>query len=122
MSENHESNKDDNCIFCKIIDGKIPAAKIYEDENTIGIKDLHPRAPIHYLFIPKKHIRNLEEINSSNSKIIADLNLAAIETAKKENVATSGFRTVINCNSWAGQTVFHLHLHLLAGKHLSEDM
>jgi len=110
-----------DCVFCRIISGDIPAKHVYEDQDLIAIKDLHPRAPMHELFLPKAHIRSLEDLSSSNADIVSKLTLAAVNVAKREGVAKKGFRTVINCNEWAGQTVFHLHLHLLAGEKLKDD-
>lgn len=107
-----------NCIFCKIIEGKIPSQKVFENENVIGFKDISPQAPIHYVFIPKRHVESLAHINEQNSEVVRDVLVALTQTAKKEGIEDKGYRTIINTNEWGGQTVFHLHAHLLAGKKL----
>jgi histidine triad (HIT) family protein len=104
------------CLFCSIINGEIKADKVYEDELSIGIRDINPQAPVHVLIIPKKHISTLNEITEENKKLIGHLFFVAKEIAKKEGLAERGYRTVINCNREAGQTIFHIHLHLLGGR------
>ena len=113
-----------DCIFCKIIDKKIPSQFFYEDENMVIIKDIHPQAKKHFLALPKKHIHSLEDLFFSKTdvdakKLIGDLFNGAIQFAKSENLLPDGFRSVINTNSFGGQTVYHLHLHLLGGEPLS---
>jgi len=104
------------CLFCKIIKGEIKADKVYEDELSIGIRDINPQAPVHVLIIPKNHISTLNELTENNKNLIGHLFLVAQEIAKKEGVAERGYRTVINCNREAGQSIFHIHLHLLGGR------
>jgi histidine triad (HIT) family protein len=112
-----------DCLFCKIIAGDIPSDKVYEDENVYAFRDINPAAPLHVLIIPKKHIATLNELdsdsNSDDSKTMGNLFVAAKKIAAREGYTEVGYRTVINCGEDAGQTVFHLHLHLLAGRHLS---
>lgn len=106
----------DNCIFCKIAAGEIPADKVYEDDTVVAFRDLNPQAPVHILVIPRKHIATLNDLTPADEAIIGRLYGAAREIAAAEGFAESGYRTVINCNEAGGQTVFHIHLHLLAGR------
>ena len=112
----------ENCLFCKIIEGKIPSEKVYEDAFVIAFKDIHPKAPIHLLIVPRAHMDSLASLNEQNSDILKPIFLAAHKIAKKEGVLEKGFRTVFNCNKEGGQAVYHLHLHLLAGKQLGGAM
>lgn len=107
-------NYDDSCIFCKIIKGEIPCTKVYENEHVLAFNDIHPRAPVHILVVPKEHIRTVLDIKSE--KVYWDMFSAVNEIAKRMNFDESGFRTVINCNREGGQLVYHVHLHLLAGR------
>ena len=109
----------ENCLFCKIIRGEIPSTKVYEDENTYAFRDINPQAPTHVLIVPKKHMANVMECDNETMGHILD---AAKAIAKAEGVTESGFRLVTNCGTGAGQTVFHLHFHLLGGKQLSDHM
>lgn len=106
-----------DCIFCKIISGEIPAAKVYEDEALIAIRDINPLAPVHILIIPKKHIPTLLDLADADMPIVSQITKVANELAKKEGVAERGFRVMINVNKEGGQKIFHLHVHLLGGKH-----
>ena len=108
----------DNCIFCKIAKGEIPSDIVFEDDKIIAFKDLNPIAPVHVLIIPKEHIASAMEINEENSKVVAHIFNRASEIAEKLGIAESGFRLVNNCGKDGGQTVFHLHFHLLGGKEL----
>ena len=105
-----------NCIFCKIIRGEIPSEIIHRDEHFVVINDISPKAPIHLLVIPIKHIPTLNELNNGPEN--GGLLLKAAEMAKELGVAEQGYRLILNCNEMGGQTVFHLHLHLLAGKQM----
>jgi histidine triad (HIT) family protein len=105
-----------DCIFCKIANKEIPAEIIYEDEEIVGFKDLKPQAPVHFLFISKKHIATLNDIEKDDTKLIGRIMLSIKETAKKHDLAEDGYRVVVNCNKNAGQEVFHLHAHLLGGR------
>ena len=108
-----------DCLFCKIIDGSIAAKRVYEDDYVIAFEDLNPQAPLHVLIIPRKHISSINDIQSEDTEVIGRLYLAAKKIARQEEVADDGYRVVVNCGKAAGQTVFHLHMHLLAGRSLS---
>ena len=103
-----------DCLFCKIAAGEIPSTKVYEDEYIYCFKDIAPIAPIHYLIIPKVHITSAADINENNSSLVAHVFEAAAKIAKSEGIE-NGFRIINNCGDDAGQTVKHLHFHLLAG-------
>ena len=105
-----------DCLFCKIIEGHVPAKKVHEDELCVGFLDINPQAPIHALFIPRRHVATLNDCTVDEQDIIGHLVLCAAKFAREKGVSDSGYRTVMNTNSGAGQTVFHLHLHLLAGR------
>ena len=111
--------ENNDCLFCKIVEKKIPADIVYESENIIAFKDIEPKAPIHCLIIPKKHISTINDIDGSNSNIIGLMYEAAAQLARTLNVNKDGYRVVMNCNSNGGQTVYHVHLHFLAGRRLS---
>ena len=107
-----------DCIFCKLVAGTIPSTKIYEDEYVIGFKDLRPQAAIHQLFIHKKHTRDINELAKTDPSQLANLFHAIRIYTEKENLTKDGFRVVTNQGPNAGQTVFHTHLHVLAGEPL----
>lgn len=111
----------EDCIFCKIANGQIPTDKVYEDEFVTAFKDLNPQAPIHILVVPKKHYENVLSVND-NDPIISKIYSSINKIAEKENFANDGFRVITNCGKDAGQTVMHLHFHLLAGKKLGEKI
>lgn len=102
-------------IFKKIIDGEIPASLVYEDEQAIAFRDVNPQAPTHILIIPRKEIASIDDLKPEDETLMGHLFLVAQKIAKQENL-TDGYRTVINCGEGAGQTVFHLHVHLLGGR------
>lgn len=104
-----------DCIFCKIINREIPSEIVYEDEKVLAFKDIKPAAPIHIVIIPKAHIANVNELNEQNAGVVADLHLAAKKIAEKLGIADKGYRLINNCGADAGQTVFHLHYHLIGG-------
>lgn len=104
----------DDCIFCKIINGEIPADIVYEDQDVMAFKDIRPVAPNHLLFIPKKHIPTLSDLTKEDGHLMANLSLAVANVAQKKGLES--YRIVCNCNEDAGQTVFHIHFHLLAGR------
>lgn len=108
----------EDCIFCKIIKGEIPSEKVYEDDMVLSFKDISPCAPAHVLIIPKKHISNLNEITEEDSKIIAYIYIVAKEIAKKLGIDETGYRIVTNCGEDGGQTVHHIHFHVLGGRSL----
>ncbi|MDG4596278.1 MAG: histidine triad nucleotide-binding protein [Candidatus Contendobacter sp.] len=108
-----------DCIFCKIAAGEIPAAKLYDDGEVVVFRDINPEAPIHLLIIPRRHIPTLNDLTEADATLIGRLYLAGQRVAAELGVAERGYRTVINCNRDAGQIVFHVHMHLLAGRELS---
>jgi len=105
-------------IFSKIIRREIPADIVYENDDVLAFRDLNPQAPVHVLFIPKQSLATLNDVTASQAELLGKLLLAAADYAKQEGFADQGYRTVINCNEDGGQTVFHLHVHLLAGRRL----
>ncbi len=107
------------CVFCKIIAGEIPAQKVYEDERVLAFHDIEPHAPVHVVIIPKKHVPNCMALQEGDLAGILD---AVQEVARRMNVTDSGFRLVMNCGKDAGQTVEHVHIHLLGGKQLSLNL
>jgi histidine triad (HIT) family protein len=108
-----------NCIFCKIVAGEIPAAKVFEDERAVVFRDINPQAPTHALVIPRRHVASLNEASEADESLLGHLLLVAARVAREEGRAESGYRTVINTNADAGQTVFHIHVHLLGGRRLT---
>lgn len=111
-----------DCIFCKIIAGEIPSDKVYEDELVLAFRDIHPMAPTHIVVIPKEHICCANKIDESNASVIAHLFTVIPKIAAKEGVAESGYRIINNCGDDAGQSVKHLHFHILGGKQLPLDL
>ncbi|HBF40856.1 MAG TPA: histidine triad nucleotide-binding protein [Anaerolineaceae bacterium] len=105
----------DNCVFCQIIAGKIPAQILFEDAQVIVIPDAHPAAPTHLLVIPRKHIPSLNELEADDTDLVGHMVIIGREMARKAGIAESGFRLVINTGPQAGQSVYHLHLHVLGG-------
>ena len=108
-----------DCIFCKIVNGDIPSDMVYEDDLVIGFRDLNPQAPHHYLLIPKQHIATINDVDQGNEAIMGRLYSAAAKLAKELGFDEAGYRAVMNCNGDAGQTVYHVHLHVLAGRQLT---
>ena len=108
----------DNCLFCKIINGDITATKIYENEHIIAFNDIDPKAPVHILVIPKKHIRSINELNSSDINLAGEIILAAKKIAKDQGIDSKGFRVVFNTNDDGGQTVYHIHMHIMGGRQM----
>ncbi len=106
-------------LFGKIIRREIPADIVYEDDHLLAFRDVHPQAPVHVLFVPKKPIATLNDLQPEDAELAGRLLLAAAAYARKEGFAENGYRTVINCNGDGGQTIFHLHLHLLAGRRMT---
>lgn len=107
-----------DCIFCKIGAGDIPADKVYEDDEVVAFRDLNPQAPTHVLVIPRRHIASLNALQPGDEPLVGRLFGAARTIAEQAGIAESGYRSVINCNADGGQTVFHIHLHLLGGRAL----
>jgi len=107
----------DDCLFCRIIRREIPAALIHETPDCVAFRDINPQAPTHVLIVPRRHVASLND--TDDATLIGMLSLAAAEIARREGIAESGYRTVINTNRDAGQTVFHIHLHLLGGRRMA---
>ena len=110
-----------DCLFCKIIAGDIPSTKVYEDELVYAFRDIAPQAPTHILVIPKAHIDSMNGVNAENSAVVAHIFEVIPQIAKAEGLK-DGYRVVSNCGAHAGQTVFHLHFHILGGKELALEM
>jgi len=106
----------ENCLFCKIVAGDIPAEIIYESDSAIGFRDVNPQAPTHVLIIPREHIATINDLDAGHEVTVGNLYMAAKAIAADEGLADEGYRVVMNCNEAAGQTVFHIHLHLLGGR------
>ena len=112
----------ENCLFCKIIKGEIPSDKVYEDDLVYAFRDINPHAPTHILIVPKVHMVDCDDVNAENSHIIARIFEVIPVIAKAEGLENGGYRVTTNCGSDAGQTVMHLHFHLLGGKMLSLEL
>ena len=110
---------DDNNIFAKILRGEIPCDKVYEDDHVLAFRDISPQAPTHVLVIPREHIATINDLEPSYADAVGKLFLGAKAVAKAEGIAESGYRVTMNCNDDGGQTVYHLHLHLLGGRRLT---
>ncbi len=111
----------ENCLFCRIIAGDIPSTKVYEDNTVLAFRDIAPQAPTHILVIPKAHIASVSEVNAENSSVVAHIFEVIAQIARQEGLE-GGYRVVSNCGDHAGQTVHHLHFHILGGKPLSLQM
>ena len=111
----------ENCLFCKIVAGVIPSTKVYEDETVLAFRDINPMAPTHILVIPKCHIGSVAEITTENSGVVAHI-FEVIPTIAAAEGLENGYRVVSNCGSDAGQTVHHLHFHILGGRELTLEM
>ena len=111
----------ENCLFCKIVAGDIPSTKVYEDETVLAFRDIAPMAPTHILVIPKTHIPSVDGVTTENSAVVAHIFEVIPQIAKAENLV-NGYRVVSNCGSDAGQTVPHLHFHILGGRQLTLEM
>jgi histidine triad (HIT) family protein len=109
----------DTCLFCQIIAGEIPADIVYESDTAVAFRDINPQAPTHVVIIPRKHIATINDIGMDDQSVVGSLFTAAREIAAEEGFSDPGYRVVMNCNAAAGQTVFHIHLHLLGGRALS---
>jgi len=107
-----------SCLFCRIIAGEIPSSKVYEDDEVFAFNDINPQAPLHVLVLPKRHIATLNDVAPGDDALVGTLVYRAAAIAAEKGYAERGYRTVFNCNAEAGQTVFHIHLHLLAGRRL----
>ena len=107
----------DTCLFCRIIRKEIPATIVMENDHVVAFRDIDPKAPTHVLVVPKTHVATLDD--ATDARMLGELQLAAAAVARKEGLVAGGYRTVVNCGAGAGQTVFHVHLHLLGGRKLS---
>jgi len=107
-----------DCLFCKIIERKIPSMIVYEDDRVMAFKDIDPQAPTHVLIVPKRHIPTLNDVGTEDDQIVGELIRRAAAIAKERGFSETGYRTLFNTNRGAGQTVFHIHLHLLGGRAL----
>ena len=105
-----------DCLFCRIIRREIPASIVYEDERVLAFNDINPQAPTHVLLVPKRHISTLNDLVPGDDSLVGELNRRAAAIADERGISAGGYRTVFNTNSAAGQTVFHIHLHLLGGR------
>lgn len=108
-----------DCLFCKMVTGEIPCTTIFENKLILAFRDIDPKAPIHILVIPKKHIESINTLESDNKRLVGEMVLAAKQIAKNEGIDQLGFRTIFNTNTHGGQTVFHLHMHLLGGRQMT---
>lgn len=105
-----------DCLFCKMVRGEIKPVMLMETDDLIAFRDINPQAPVHVLVVPRKHISTLNDLTPDDAQLVGNLVLTARDIAKQEGIAESGYRVVMNCNKGAGQTVFHIHLHLLGGR------
>ncbi|MSO48728.1 MAG: histidine triad nucleotide-binding protein [Acidobacteria bacterium] len=108
-----------SCLFCRIIAGEIPGSRVYEDAELVAFDDIHPQAPMHVLIVPRVHVPTLNEVDPSHDALVGSMIRRAAAIAAERGYAEGGYRTVFNCNAQAGQTVFHIHLHLLGGRTLA---
>lgn len=108
-----------DCLFCKVRDGEIPSETVYENDDILAFKDVNPQAPTHILIVPRKHISSVNDLEDEDAEIMGKMLLAAQDIASFEGVAAGGYRLVVNCNADAGQTVFHIHMHLLGGRNMT---
>ena len=107
-----------DCLFCGIVDGKIKANLVYEDDAVVAFKDIAPKAPVHFLIIPRKHVASVSDIAESDRELIGAIFQVAAKLARENGIAESGYRVVVNSGADAGQSVFHIHYHLLGGRRL----
>jgi histidine triad (HIT) family protein len=105
-----------SCLFCRIASGELPAKLIHQDDTLVAFHDIHPQAPVHVLIVPRRHIATLNELSAEDDELVGAMLRRASVIARDLGIATRGYRTVFNCNREAGQTVFHLHLHVLGGR------
>ena len=108
-----------DCLFCKMVSGEIAPDIVFENEDVLAFRDMNPQAPLHVLVIPKTHIATVNDLTAEDAALVGKLNLAAQQIAADEGVAEPGYRMVMNCNPEAGQSVYHIHLHVLGGRPMS---
>jgi histidine triad (HIT) family protein len=112
-------NPEPNCLFCKIVAGQIPGAIVYQDDRLVAFKDINPQAPMHVLIVPRRHVASLNALQAGDDGLVGEMVRRAAALAAESGYAERGYRTVFNCNADAGQTVFHIHLHVLGGRTLT---
>jgi histidine triad (HIT) family protein len=105
-----------DCLFCKMVSGEIAPDKVFESDDVLAFRDINPQAPTHVLVVPKRHVATLNDLDDESAGLVGKMVLAAAEVARREGFAEQGYRTIMNCNADGGQTVFHIHLHLLGGR------
>jgi len=103
-------------MFCKMVSGEITPDTVYEDDEVLAFRDINPQAPVHVLVIPKQHVATINDLDADSSALVGKMMMAAAKIAQQEGFAEQGYRTIMNCNAHGGQTVFHIHLHLLGGR------
>ena len=108
-----------DCLFCKMVNGDIPADVVFENDHVFAFNDINPQAPHHFLVVPKKHISTINDLTDADDAVVGQLYMAAKQVAADMGIAEQGYRAVMNCNAGAGQTVFHIHLHVLGGRALT---
>jgi histidine triad (HIT) family protein len=108
-----------DCLFCKVIAGDVPAAFVYQDDRVVAFRDINPQAPMHVLVVPRRHIATLNDLTTGDDELVGELTRRAAAIAREHGHADRGYRTVFNCNAGAGQTVFHIHMHVLGGRPLT---
>ena len=108
-----------DCLFCRIIAGEAPARIVYQDERLVAIDDIHPQAPMHVLVIPRRHVATLNDLAAADDSLVGEMIRRAAALARERGVAETGYRAIFNCNRGAGQTIYHLHLHVIGGRRLS---
>nr|WP_041427485.1 histidine triad nucleotide-binding protein [Syntrophomonas wolfei] len=119
MLDGGENLNKSDCLFCKIVNREIPAELVYEDERIVAIKDINPAAPVHILLIPREHIVSLDQASNENVELLGYIQTTAAKLARELGIADKGYRLVNNCGEWGGQSVLHLHYHLLGGRQLA---
>jgi histidine triad (HIT) family protein len=105
-----------DCLFCQIIERRAPAKIVYEDEQAVAVEDIHPQAPVHLLVLPRKHLSSLKEASAEDESLLGHLLTLAARLARERGLESRGYRTVLNNGTWAGQSVLHLHVHVLGGR------
>jgi histidine triad (HIT) family protein len=108
-----------SCLFCRIVSGEIPSSRVFEDDELVAFNDINPQAPMHVLVVPRKHIASLNDLTTADAALVGTMLTRAAAIAKDRGCDRSGYRAVFNCNADAGQTVFHLHLHVLGGRRMA---
>ena len=111
----------DDCLFCRMVEGEVPVDKLYEDDLVMAVLDIHPRAPVHFMIVPKEHIPTVREVRGEHGPLLARIFTTAVRVAKDEGVSESGYRLAFNVGDDAGMTVHHLHLHCLGGRQLGPE-